>query len=53
VKQIHAAMQHRPFQKDSAAYREFKSRQLEKVSRLAGRQPSVDFGEEKAFFESA
>jgi hypothetical protein len=52
IKKIRAAIDHRPFQKGSETYLEFKRSQLAKVTGLAESLPSLDFTEEKAFFES-
>lgn len=50
VKSIVAAMNHRPFQKESAARKKFQYSQLEKIRVIKADFPSIDFTIEEKFF---
>jgi len=52
IKMIVSAMNHKPFQKESAAHKKFVNAQLEKIKMIGARFPSIDFSiEEKYFFK--
>ena len=50
IKSIITAMNHRPFQKDSAAHKKFQNTQLEKIKVIKARLPLIDFSNEEKFF---
>lgn len=50
IKMIVAAMNHKPFQKGSAAHKKFVNAQLEKIKMIAARFPFIDFTNEKRYF---
>jgi GSCFA family len=52
IRSVIAAMNHRPFQKESAAYKKFKSSQLEKIKSIKSNFPALDFSNEENFFSS-
>ena len=50
IKNIVSAMNHKPFQKESEAYKKFMSVQLAKIKMIAERFPAIDFTNEKKYF---
>lgn len=50
IKNIVSAMNHKPFQKESDAYKKFMAVQLEKIKMIAAKIPSVDFTNEEKYF---
>ena len=50
IKTIVAAMNHKPFQKESAAYKKFIQVQLQKIEKIKPAFPSVDFSMEEKYF---
>ena len=50
IKMIVAAMNHKPFQKESAAHKKFMNAQLEKIKKIKSRFPSIDFSNEEEYF---
>ncbi len=52
IKSIIAAINHKPFQKESAAHKKFQQLQLEKIKVIKANFPSLDFTNEEKFFSS-
>ena len=52
IKSIIAAINHKPFQKESAAHKKFQQLQLEKIKVIKVNFPSLDFTNEEKFFSS-
>ena len=52
IKEINAAMAHKPFNPASEAHKKFCRSNLEKISRLEATYPHLDFESEKIFFGS-
>ena len=50
IKAIISAMNHKPFQKESAAHRKFMNAQHEKVKNLQTKFPAVNFSHEEKYF---
>lgn len=50
IKQVVAAGNHKPFQKESAAHKNFMKTQLEKINRISEKFPGIDFTKEKRYF---
>lgn len=50
IKSLVAAMNHKPFQKESEAHRKFQAAQLEKIQSIKKNFPSIDFNIEEKFF---
>ena len=43
-------MNHKPFQKESAAHKKFMNAQLEKIKKIKSGFPSIDFSNEEKYF---
>ncbi len=52
IKSIIAAINHKPFQRESAAHKKFQQIQLEKIKVIKSNFPSLDFTNEEKFFSS-
>jgi GSCFA family len=52
IKVIVAAANHRPFHSQSNAHQHFIAQQLEKITKLAGRFPFLDFAAEEKYFSA-
>jgi hypothetical protein len=52
LEKLSTAMNHRPHQSDSNAYRKFAAQQLDVIQSLQKEQPGLDFGEEVEYFRS-
>jgi GSCFA family len=50
IKMIVAAMNHKPFQKESGAHKKFMKVQLEKIRKIKTGFPSIDFSNEEKYF---
>ncbi|MEO8861454.1 MAG: GSCFA domain-containing protein [Ginsengibacter sp.] len=50
IKQVVAARNHKPFQKESAAHKNFRNTQLEKINKISEKFPGIDFTKEKQYF---
>ena len=50
IKMIVAAMNHKPFQKESVAHKKFMNAQLEKIKNIKSGFPSIDFSNEEKYF---
>ena len=50
IKKVVAARNHKPFQKESAAYKNFMKTQLEKINGISEKFPSIDFLKERKYF---
>ena len=50
IRTIVTAMNHRPFQKQSAAHKKFMNLQLEKIKKIKSVLPLIDFSREEKFF---
>lgn len=51
LRQLQAALQHRPFRPDSAEHRQFARKQLDLIASLETAAPELDFSTEKAYFQ--
>ncbi|MFN8302711.1 MAG: GSCFA domain-containing protein [Saprospiraceae bacterium] len=51
LRQLRAAVEHRPFRPDSAEHRQFARKQLELIASLEMTAPALDFSIEKAHFQ--
>jgi GSCFA family len=52
IYKIVAAMNHKPFQKESLSHKKFLQSRLEEVNKFSGRFPSLDFNKEKKYFSA-
>lgn len=52
IKSVVAAMNHKPFHKQSAAHKKFMKVQLEKINAIKANYPLIDFTNEEKFFSS-
>jgi len=52
IKSIVAAMNHKPFQRESAAHKKFMNSQLEKIKAIKTNFPLIDFTNEENYFSS-
>lgn len=50
IQKIVTAMHHKPFQKESLAYRNFIHTRLDELNKISARFPSLDLNEEKKYF---
>lgn len=52
IKMIVAAMNHRPFQRESIAHKKFMNDQLEKIKKIKAKSPLIDFTNEEKYFSA-
>lgn len=52
IKSVVAAMNHKPFQRESAAHKKFMNSQLEKIKAIKTNFPLIDFTNEENYFSS-
>ncbi len=50
IKKVVTAVNHKPFQKESVAHKNFMNKQLEKINKISEKFPGIDFTEEKKYF---
>ena len=50
IRQVVAAVNHRPFHEESTAHKNFLTAQLEKIKKIAEKFPSIDFSNEIEYF---
>jgi len=50
IKTVTAVMNHRPFQSESAAHKQFMTAQREKIKKIKTRFPFIDFSDEEKYF---
>ncbi|MEP6947964.1 MAG: GSCFA domain-containing protein [Ginsengibacter sp.] len=50
IKMIVAAMNHKPFQRESVAHKKFMKAQMDKIRKIKSGLPSIDFSKEEKYF---